>query len=138
MASKRMSKTQFVAAVAEKSGLSKKQTNAALEAISKVITRELGKKGPGEVVLPGLVKLSLVIKPATPAARGCQPLHQSADDLQGKAGAQGGQDPRPQDAHRRGLRLHPFGGRLRPAEACRFGLCGAARQAQREKDPFPG
>ena len=74
MAGKRMSKTQFVAAVAEKSGLSKKQTNAALEAINQVITRELGKKGPGEVVLPGLLKLSLVIKPATHAHEGVNPF----------------------------------------------------------------
>ena len=74
MAGKRMSKTQFVAAVAEKSGLSKKETNAALEAITKVVTRELGKKGPGEVVLPGLIKLSVVVKPATPAHEGLNPF----------------------------------------------------------------
>jgi nucleoid DNA-binding protein len=63
-----------VAAVAEKSGLSKKETNAALEAITKVVTRELGKKGPGEVVLPGLIKLSVVVKPATPAHEGLNPF----------------------------------------------------------------
>jgi len=74
MAGKRMSKTQFVAAVSEKSGLTKKQTNAALEAITKVVTRELGKKGPGEVVLPGLIKLSVVVKPATPAHEGLNPF----------------------------------------------------------------
>jgi len=74
MAGKRMSKTQFVAAVAEKSGLTKKETNAALEAITKVVTRELGKKGPGEVVLPGLIKLSVVVKPATPAHEGLNPF----------------------------------------------------------------
>ena len=74
MAGKRMSKTQFVAAVAEKSGLSKKETNAALEAINKVVTRELGKKGPGEVVLPGLLKLSVVVKPATRAHEGLNPF----------------------------------------------------------------
>ena len=74
MASKRMSKTQFVAAVAEKSGLTKKQANAALEAINTVVTRELGKKGPGEVVLPGLLKLSLVTKPATRQHEGVNPF----------------------------------------------------------------
>jgi nucleoid DNA-binding protein len=74
MASKRMSKTQFVAAVAEKSGLTKKQTNAALEAINMVVTRELGKKGPGEVVFPGLLKLSVVSKPATRQHEGINPF----------------------------------------------------------------
>jgi nucleoid DNA-binding protein len=74
MASKRMSKTQFVAAVAEKSGLTKKETNAALEAINMVVTRELGKRGPGEVVLPGLLKLSVVNKPATRQHEGVNPF----------------------------------------------------------------
>ncbi len=74
MASKRMSKGQFVTAVAEKSGLTKKETNAALEAITAVVTRELGKKGPGEVVFPGLLKLSVVNKPATREHEGLNPF----------------------------------------------------------------
>ena len=74
MASKRMSKGQFVNAVAEKSGLTKKQANAALDAINTVVTRELSKKGPGEVVLPGLLKLSVVNKPAVPQHEGINPF----------------------------------------------------------------
>ncbi len=74
MASKRMSKGQFVTAVAEKSGLTKKETNAALEAITAVVTRELGKKGPGEVVFPGLLKLTVVNKPATREHEGINPF----------------------------------------------------------------
>jgi nucleoid DNA-binding protein len=74
MASKRMSKGQFVTAVAEKSGLSKKETNAVLDAITAVVTRELGKKGPGEVVFPGLLKLTVVNKPATREHAGVNPF----------------------------------------------------------------
>jgi nucleoid DNA-binding protein len=74
MASKRMSKGQFVNAVAEKSGLSKKETNAALDAITAVVTRELGKRGPGEVVFPGLLKLTVVNKPATREHAGVNPF----------------------------------------------------------------
>jgi len=74
MANKRMSKTQFVAAVAEKSGLTKKQATAALDAINSVVARELGKRGPGEVVFPGLLKLSVVNKPATPQHEGINPF----------------------------------------------------------------
>jgi nucleoid DNA-binding protein len=85
MAGKRMSKTQFVAAVAEKSGLSKKETNAALEAINKVVTRELSKKGPGEVVLPGLLKLSVVTKPATRAHEGLNPFTKEPMTYKAKA-----------------------------------------------------
>ena len=74
MASKRMSKGQFVNAVAEKSGLSRKETNAALDAITAVVTRELGKRGPGEVVFPGLLKLTVVNKPATREHAGVNPF----------------------------------------------------------------
>jgi nucleoid DNA-binding protein len=85
MASKRMSKTQFVAAVAEKSGLTKKQANMALEAINKVVARELSKKGPGEVVLPGLLKLSVVIKPATLQHEGVNPFTKEPMTYKAKA-----------------------------------------------------
>jgi len=85
MASKRMSKTQFVAAVAEKSGLTKKQANMALEAINKVVARELSKKGPGEVVLPGLLKLSVVIKPATQQHEGVNPFTKEPMTYKAKA-----------------------------------------------------
>lgn len=74
MANKRMSKTQFVTAVAEKSGLTKKQASAVLEAINTVVARELGTKGPGEVILPGLLKLSVVKKPATRQHEGVNPF----------------------------------------------------------------
>jgi nucleoid DNA-binding protein len=85
MASKRMSKTQFVAAVAEKSGLTKRQANAALEAINTVVARELGKKGPGEVILPGLLKLSVVNKPATHQHEGVNPFTKEPMTYKAKA-----------------------------------------------------
>jgi nucleoid DNA-binding protein len=85
MASKRMSKTQFVAAVAEKSGLTKKQANAALEAINTVVARELGKKGPGEVILPGLLKLSVINKPATHQHEGVNPFTKEPMTYKAKA-----------------------------------------------------
>jgi nucleoid DNA-binding protein len=74
MAKKRMSKAQFVTAVAEETGLTKKQANAALDAINAVVARELGKKGPGEFILPGLLKLSVVNKPATREHEGVNPF----------------------------------------------------------------
>ena len=85
MASKRMSKGQFVTAVAEKSGLTKKETNAALEAITAVVTRELSKKGPGEVVFPGLLKLTVVNKPATREHAGVNPFTKEPMTYKAKA-----------------------------------------------------
>ena len=62
---KGMNKSEFVAALAEKAGLEKKQVNAVLEAISMIAAGEL--KGARELTVPGLVKLRAVHKPATPA-----------------------------------------------------------------------
>ena len=74
MPNKRMSKSQFVSAVAEKGGLSKKQASAAIDAIQAVIVHQLGKKGPGEFVLPGLLKMTVIKKPAVPARKGINPF----------------------------------------------------------------
>ncbi len=74
MAGKRMTKSQFVAAVAQKSGLEKKQAAAALDALNAVVAHELGKKGPGEAMIPGLLKLNVVVKAAVPAHEGINPF----------------------------------------------------------------
>jgi len=72
MATKRMSKTELVEAIASQSGLEKKQVNSVLEALSDVVYREL--KAENEVVLPGLVKLTAVTKPAVPEREGINPF----------------------------------------------------------------
>ena len=72
MAGKRMSKTEFVEALATQSGLEKKQVNAVLDALSSVVYSEL--KAENEVVIPGLVKLTAVTKPATPEREGINPF----------------------------------------------------------------
>ena len=51
---KRLSKTEFVDAIANQSGLDRKQVNAVLEGLTGVIYQEL--KAEHEVVIPGLVK----------------------------------------------------------------------------------
>jgi len=72
MAGKRMSKTEFVDAIASQSGLEKKQVNAVLDALNDVVYREL--KAENEVVLPGLLKLTSVTKPAVPEREGINPF----------------------------------------------------------------
>jgi len=74
MANKRMNKSQFVSALAEKSGLDKKQATAALDTLNTMVAQQLGKQGPGEVLIPGLLKLSVVEKPATPKHEGINPF----------------------------------------------------------------
>jgi nucleoid DNA-binding protein len=72
MAGNRMSKSEFVEAVASQSGLDKKQVNAVLSALTDVVYKEL--KAQNEVVLPGLVKLTSVTKPAVPEREGINPF----------------------------------------------------------------
>ncbi len=74
MPGKRMSKTQFVTTLAEKSGLTKKQAAAALKSMSELVVHQLGKHGPGEILIPGLLKLNVVVKPATPEREGINPF----------------------------------------------------------------
>lgn len=70
----RMSKSDFVGAIAEKSGVAKKDVSAVLDAINEVVAKELGKEGPGEVVMPGLLKLNVIVKPAVPERPGTNPF----------------------------------------------------------------
>jgi len=74
MSEKRMSKSQFVTAVAEKSGLNQKQISSALDAINVITVEQLSKRGPGEVLIPGLLKLNVVDKPATSQHEGVNPF----------------------------------------------------------------
>lgn len=80
-----MTKSQIVAAVAQKSGLEKKQVVATLDAVNAVIVRELGKKGPGEVTLPGLLTLKLEVGPAKPASEGVNPFTKQAPLFRAKS-----------------------------------------------------
>jgi|SRR6185436_9386774 nucleoid DNA-binding protein len=72
MAGNRMSKSEFVEAIANQSGLDKKQVSAVLSALTDVVYKEL--KAQNEVVLPGLVKLTSVTKPAVPEREGINPF----------------------------------------------------------------
>ncbi len=74
MAGKKLTKSQFVAEVAEKSGLSRKDAGAVLDAMNVVVIEQLGTQGPGEVIIPGLLKLNKVEKPAVPARQGVNPF----------------------------------------------------------------
>lgn len=74
MSTKRMNKTQFVTALSEKSGLSKKQTVSVLDTLNGMVAQQLGKEGPGEILIPGLLKLNVVDKPATSKHEGINPF----------------------------------------------------------------
>ena len=73
----KQTKTQIIAAVAEETGLSKKEVQAVLQSTKALAGRHLAKNGSGEFTVPEVgVKLRRVQKPARKAGRnGTQPLH---------------------------------------------------------------
>ncbi len=73
MAKKALPKSQVIGQIAEKTELSRKQVGGVCEALANLIQREL-KKGPGVFTVPGLMKLTLVKKPATKAREGINPF----------------------------------------------------------------
>ena len=70
----RMTKSEFVGAIAEKSSVTKKEVLVVFDAMHAVVAKELSKGGPGEVVLPGMLKLNVIVKPATPEHQGINPF----------------------------------------------------------------
>lgn len=71
---KRMSKTQIIAELSDKTGVSKKDVQTVLTELLSLAERELGEKGPGEFVVPDLVKLKVKQVPAKPAHKGVDPF----------------------------------------------------------------
>ena len=71
---KRMSKAQVIAELAEKSGLGKKEVQSVFDQLIALVERELGKNGPGEFVLPDLVKLRVKLTPGRPEHDGVDPF----------------------------------------------------------------
>src|SRR4051812_7195513 len=67
-------KSQILSTIAESVGLSRKQVAATLEALTGLIKTGVSKKGPGLFVLPGLMKITVINKPATKARKGINPF----------------------------------------------------------------
>jgi DNA-binding protein HU-beta len=74
MAGKRLTKAQVVGEVASATELDKKSVNRVFEALQELIRKQLSSRGPGEFVVPGLVKLRVVKKPATKERQGINPF----------------------------------------------------------------
>ncbi|MBM3992554.1 MAG: DNA-binding protein [Planctomycetes bacterium] len=70
---KAATKTEVFAALAEKTGLTKKQVGTVLDALGEFIKTQIGKKGPGVFQLPGLLKIKKRVRPAQPERQGRNP-----------------------------------------------------------------
>jgi nucleoid DNA-binding protein len=84
MAAKRLSKSQVVAELAEITELDKKSINRVFDGLTELIKKQLGPRGPGEFVIPGLLKLRAVKKPATKDRPGINPFTKEPITIKGK------------------------------------------------------
>lgn len=69
-----MTKAQLLSAIAEDTGLTRKQVTEVLDSLSGQIQRHIKKRGPGTFTLPGLLKVKTVRKPARRARKGVNPF----------------------------------------------------------------
>ncbi len=74
MAAKVLTKSEILASLAEATGLSRRDVASVFDALSGLIKTNVGKKGPGLFVVPGLMKIMVVQKPATKAHKGINPF----------------------------------------------------------------
>ena len=74
MAGKAPTKGEILTNIAATTELSRKQVASVCDALAGLIGKNVGKKGPGTFVLPGLLKIIVVEKPATKAHKGINPF----------------------------------------------------------------
>jgi nucleoid DNA-binding protein len=79
-----MSKAQIITELSEKSGVQKKDVQNLLNELLALVERELGAKGPGEFVLPDIVKLKVKNVPAQPARKGIDPFTKQEKEFPAK------------------------------------------------------
>ncbi len=73
-AQKPATKSEIITQIAETTELSRGQVKSVFEALSEQVGSAVGKKGPGVFAVPGLVKITVVQKPATKARKGINPF----------------------------------------------------------------
>jgi nucleoid DNA-binding protein len=67
-------KSEILSNIAEATQLSRKQVASVFDALSCQIEAAVGKKGSGVFALPGLLKIMVIAKPATPKRKGINPF----------------------------------------------------------------
>jgi len=71
---KTATKSEILSNIAEATHLSRKQVASVFDALSDQIKAAVGRKGPGVFALPGLMKIMVIYKPATPERKGINPF----------------------------------------------------------------
>lgn len=71
---KRMTKAQIVGELSDRTGLTKKEVQAVFDSLRDLVKRELGRRGPGEFVIPDMLKLKVRTIPARKERKGIDPF----------------------------------------------------------------
>lgn len=69
-----LSKSGMIRTITDVTSLNKRDVVAVLECLTQVIEKHVKAGGPGIFVMPGLMKISVVKKPARPARKGVNPF----------------------------------------------------------------
>ena len=67
-------KSELYTSIADETGLSRKQVGAVFDAFAEELKKNLGGRGSGKFVVPGLMKVKVIKKPATKARKGINPF----------------------------------------------------------------
>ena len=67
-------KSEIITSIATATELSRKQVSSVFDSLSEQIKNAVGKKGPGVFAVPGLMKITVIQKPATKARKGINPF----------------------------------------------------------------
>jgi nucleoid DNA-binding protein len=71
---KPMTKTEMIVALAESTGLTKKDVVSLFDELAKLIGKELGEEGAGVCNISNLLRIKVVRKPATAERKGINPF----------------------------------------------------------------
>jgi len=71
---KSVTKSEILSSIAGTTQLTRKQVVSVFDALTDLIKSAVGKKGPGIFALPGLIKIIVINKPATPKRKGINPF----------------------------------------------------------------
>jgi nucleoid DNA-binding protein len=67
-------KSQIFGEIAEQTELTRREVASVFDAMTTLIKKDLGRRGPGTFTVPGLMKILKVHKPRRPARRGINPF----------------------------------------------------------------
>jgi len=73
-AAKPPTKSEIFSHIASQTELTKKQVAAVFDSLSGMIKKNVKKSGPGVFTVPGLMKITVRTRPATPARKGINPF----------------------------------------------------------------